>query len=319
MTAPLVSTTDRPYQLLPPLTVEQRDLLRQSIKENGVLEPVVFDEDGEILDGHHRVEIAEELGIEYPRRVITDLDRPGKHMYALTVNVARRQLDQSARSTLVAQMRIRGMSIRRIAETLGVSYGTVRNDLAQVSKTAHLPEEITGADGKSYAATRPTPDVHPSWPTEAELKPWETLAPEADRLAESMEPIADDPRDRTHGAEFEAYDAAESHTQTPEPVTAPTVPVAGSGSTSPEPGRHLRSVSEPTTEAAKGLRSDLALESERRAAAAGLRSVLTYLTSRVLEPAQLAQDYVIALDEFDPEQLRFAAETMAAIAALKER
>jgi hypothetical protein len=32
-----------------------------------------------------------------------------------------------------------------------------------------------------------TPKPHPSWPTEAELKPWETLAPQADRLAESME------------------------------------------------------------------------------------------------------------------------------------
>lgn len=33
------------------------------------------------------------------------------------------------------------------------------------------------------------PVVHPSWPTEAELKPWESLAPVADRAAESMEPI----------------------------------------------------------------------------------------------------------------------------------
>jgi ParB-like chromosome segregation protein Spo0J len=316
MTAPLVATTDRPYQLLPPLTVEQRDLLRQSIKENGVLEPVVFDEDGEILDGHHRVEIAEELGIEYPRRVIDDLDRPGKHMYALTVNVARRQLDATARGGLVAQMRIRGMSIRRIAETLGVSYGTVRNDLAEVSKNAHLPEEITGADGKSYAASRPTPKTpepaaaetpapaadpgpnltsdieralssagpsgmtawqlaflidpagpdadraelavrmapileqlagerrarvvgevdggllwafaHPSWPTESELQPWETLAPHADAVAESMEPIAEP-------------------TPTPEPAAVFPVAVAGSGSTSPElePERHLSVVPDP--------------------------------------------------------------------------
>jgi len=157
MTAPLVSTTDRPYQLLPPLTVEQRDLLRQSIRENGVLEPVVFDEDGEILDGHHRVEIAEELGIEYPRRVIEDLDRPGKHMYALTVNVARRHLDQSSRGSLVAQMRIRGMSIRQIAKAVGVDPKTVRNDLAQVG-TDSPPARVTGSDGKSYAATRPIPE-----------------------------------------------------------------------------------------------------------------------------------------------------------------
>lgn len=159
MTAALIPTTDRPYQLLPPLTVEQRDLLRQSIKENGVLEPVVFDEDGEILDGHHRVEIAEELGIEYPRRVIDDLDRPGKHMYALTVNVARRQLDHAARGGLVAQMRIRGMSIRRIAEALGVSRGTVANDLAQLSNSGQLeqPERVTGADGKNRPATHSAP------------------------------------------------------------------------------------------------------------------------------------------------------------------
>jgi hypothetical protein len=251
MTAPLVSTTDRPYQLLPPLTVEQRHILRQSIEENGVLEPVVFDEDGEILDGHHRVEIAEELGIEYPRRVIDDLDRPGKHMYALTVNVARRQLDQSTRGSLVARMRIRGMSIRGIAEALGVSRGTVANDVAQLSKSGQLeqPERITGADGKSRPASRPTPEApHPSWPTESELKPWESLAPTADRIAESMEPIADDPRDRTHGAEFESYDAAE-------PVRTPL------GTQTPEPERHMRDAPEPMTEAAKELQAEIVRDS----------------------------------------------------------
>lgn len=180
MTAPLISTTDRPYQLLPPLDEQQRHILRQSIQKNGVLEPVVFDEDGEILDGHHRVEIAEELGIDYPRRVIEDLDRPGKHMYALTVNVARRQLDQSARTGLVAQMRLRGMSIREIAKATGLPKTTVARDLAEVSQVGHLPETVTGADNKTYASTRPktpgpadttTPPVDPgATPTAAPLR-----------------------------------------------------------------------------------------------------------------------------------------------------
>lgn len=151
----------RPYQMLPPLDADQRHILRQSIRECGVLEPVVFDEDGEILDGHHRVEIAEELGIEYPSRVITDLDRPGKWMYAVTVNVARRHLDQSTRSGLVAQMRLRGMSIRDIAKATGLPKTTVARDLAQVSQMGHLPETITGADNKTYASTRPTPTPGP--------------------------------------------------------------------------------------------------------------------------------------------------------------
>lgn len=229
MTAPLLSTTDRPYQLLPPLSAEQRHLLRQSIEENGVLEPVVFDEDGEILDGHHRVEIAEELGIEYPRRVIDDLDRPGKHMYALTVNVARRQLDQNARSSLVAQMRIRGMSIREIAKVTGLSKTTIARDVEQLSHSGQLdqPERITGADGKSRPAIRPTPTPAPE-PVAVSPSPAADSGPDPDL-------VTDDPRDRTHGAEFESYDAAERSAQTPEPATTPTVPVAGSGSTSPEP------------------------------------------------------------------------------------
>ena len=39
-----------------------------------------------------------------------------------------------------------------------------------------------------YDAEADNPVRHPSWPTEAELKPWESLAPEADRMAESLEP-----------------------------------------------------------------------------------------------------------------------------------
>lgn len=73
------------------------------------------------------------------------------------------------------------------------------------------------------------------------------------------------------------------------------------------------------TETAEGraLKEDLARESERRAAIQSIRSVLTYLTSRVLEPEVLAGQYDMALDEFTAEELLFAAKTMAAIAARK--
>jgi hypothetical protein len=38
----------------------------------------------------------------------------------------------------------------------------------------------------------------PSWPTESELKPWESLAPEAGRVAESMKPIDPDASMEAH-------------------------------------------------------------------------------------------------------------------------
>lgn len=155
--------TDRPYQMLPPLDPDQRHLLRQSIEANGVLEPVVFDEDGEILDGHHRVEIAEELDIDYPRRVVTDLDEAGKRRYAITTNVARRQLVPAVRSALVAQLRTQGMSIRQIAEATGLPKSTVSDDLRQLSDTGQLdqPERITGADGRERPATHPPKTPEP--------------------------------------------------------------------------------------------------------------------------------------------------------------
>jgi hypothetical protein len=151
----------RPYQMLPPLDADQRFILRQSIEKCGVLEPIVVDEDGEILDGHHRAKIAEELGIDCPRRVVSDLDAPEKWMFAVTVNVARRHLDSSSRSGLVAQMRIRGMSIRQIAEATGFSKTTVARDVDQLSHSGQLeqPERVTGADGKSRPASRPAPET----------------------------------------------------------------------------------------------------------------------------------------------------------------
>lgn len=113
---------------------------------------------------------------------------------------------------------------------------------------------------------------------------------------------------------------AKARTETPEPVAVPSTAATGSGSTSPEPERHLSVVPEQARgEAGEQLRIELLRESERRTAIASIRSVLTYLTSRVLEPAVLAQDYLIALDEFSAAELRFAAETMTAIAALKEQ
>jgi transposase-like protein len=95
-------------------------------------------------------------------------------MYALTVNVARRHLDQAARSVLVAQMRIRGMSIRDIAKATGLPKSTVSDVVQQLSEAGQLaqPERITGADGKERPATRPAPQPTPTpGPVEADEAP----------------------------------------------------------------------------------------------------------------------------------------------------
>jgi hypothetical protein len=51
------------------------------------------------------------------------------------------------------------MSIRQIAAATGLPKSTVSDTVRQLSNSGQLeqPERITGADGKSYAATRPAP------------------------------------------------------------------------------------------------------------------------------------------------------------------
>lgn len=329
--------TDRPYQMLPPLDEEQRHLLRQSIEKNGVLEPVVFDEDGEILDGHHRVEIAEELDIEYPRRVVTDLDEEGKRRYAITTNVARRQLNPSVRSGLVAQLRMQGLSIREIAKETGLPKSTVSDDLRQVSGSGHLPATVTGSDGKKYASTRPTSapgptDAADSPPADPGASP--ALAVESPAPAAPQEPDLIPEHDAASawkgdepgscgvaclcGVELDGFDtldeAAEElarHIETPESASEGAAPLAGSGLDDSAPNGAPRPA-DPTLDA------QLAQDSTRRAAIRNLTSVLTYLNPLAIAPAELAKrEYGPVLDEFKQDDLDRAVETLTTIAALK--
>jgi hypothetical protein len=65
----------------------------------------------------------------------------------------RLQLPAEYRQKAIVDLRLAGMSQRAIGAALGVPQSTVRDDL---SGSTHQPEEIKGADGKTYAATRPS-------------------------------------------------------------------------------------------------------------------------------------------------------------------
>ena len=59
-----------PYQLLDPLSPEDFAALEADILERGVMIPIEFDEDDNIIDGHHRLMICRKHGItDYPKVV----------------------------------------------------------------------------------------------------------------------------------------------------------------------------------------------------------------------------------------------------------
>lgn len=49
------------YQVMPELTAEEYSELKADIAERGVMVPIEYDEQGNVLDGYHRLKICEEL------------------------------------------------------------------------------------------------------------------------------------------------------------------------------------------------------------------------------------------------------------------
>jgi ParB-like chromosome segregation protein Spo0J len=144
------------YQVMPPLTPEEIQALYADIEANGVRVPVDVDEDGNILDGHHRVEIATSIGIGYPVRVLDGLTEAQKVAHAYAVNLNRRSLNREQKRALVAASLIREpeLSDRQHAERTGVSHPTVaavRDELVEEGQLEDLSSR-TGADGKTRPA-----------------------------------------------------------------------------------------------------------------------------------------------------------------------
>jgi N6-adenosine-specific RNA methylase IME4/ParB-like chromosome segregation protein Spo0J len=80
------------YQLLPALGDDDYGRLRADIAERGVMVPIEVDEDGRILDGHHRQRIATELGVDCPQVVRRGMAEHEKRLHAVSLNLSRRHL-----------------------------------------------------------------------------------------------------------------------------------------------------------------------------------------------------------------------------------
>lgn len=149
-----------PLQLFPALDPATEAALRASIQRFGVLVPVTKDQHGRILDGHHRIRIAEEMGAECEVRVRPVADEDEAREIARTLNEDRRQLPREQRREVVAVLREDGHSQRAIAGALGVSQSLVHKDLRQLNTSNQLtePNRVIGLDGKSRPASKPKPE-----------------------------------------------------------------------------------------------------------------------------------------------------------------
>lgn len=149
------------YQLLPDLTIEEYGELRDDIREHGIRVPVDVDENGNVLDGHHRVRIAEELGYDYDTRVVEGLTDEEKREHALAVNVHRRQLSRDQKRELVKNS-LRAdpdLTDREHARRTNVNHETVaarRSELEESGEIRHFPSRADPRTGRpSQPAQKP--------------------------------------------------------------------------------------------------------------------------------------------------------------------
>ena len=66
------------FQALPPLSPEEYSELERSILDNGVMVPIVIDENNVVIDGHHRQRIARHHNLPCPSETKGRVHRHGE-------------------------------------------------------------------------------------------------------------------------------------------------------------------------------------------------------------------------------------------------
>lgn len=110
------------YSVIRPLSKDEYESLKQSIKSHGVNVPVEYDEEGAVLDGYHRVKICHELNIKkWPSLIRTGLSEEQKIKLARTLNYNRRHLTRDEKQQEALALRKEGWTQAEISKALGIS------------------------------------------------------------------------------------------------------------------------------------------------------------------------------------------------------
>jgi N6-adenosine-specific RNA methylase IME4 len=157
---------------LPALDPDELRALKQDVAENGVLSAVLIVRHGEefhVVDGHHRLQVAEALGLEsLPCRILEDLDEERQLERGLLANTARRHLTRDQKRHLVSQLLLRApsWSDRRLAAVSGVSHPTVAAVRARLERSGALERfsNRQASGGRTYPARRNGSNGKPDLP-----------------------------------------------------------------------------------------------------------------------------------------------------------
>jgi ParB-like chromosome segregation protein Spo0J len=105
--------------LVPGLSPEESESLNQSIKADGLCVPIIVNQDGTILDGHHRYKACQKLGIK-PKTIVREFsDKLEEQLFVINCNLIRRQLNNFQRTELALKLKPILKAIVKRNESLG--------------------------------------------------------------------------------------------------------------------------------------------------------------------------------------------------------
>ena len=107
----ILSVNSEYDKLVPNLTIEEYNSLKESIKTNGLWMPIIVNPQGEILDGHHRFRICIELNIKTKYAIREFENKLFEKKFVIECNLKRRQLTDFQKAEL-------GMPLQKINEEL---------------------------------------------------------------------------------------------------------------------------------------------------------------------------------------------------------
>lgn len=171
------------YQVMPELSAEEYAELKADIEQRGVMVPIEYDEQGNVLDGYHRLKICGELGIkDFPKVIRAGMTESEKLTHARKLNIARRHLTSEQKRGLIREQlkETPEKSDRQIAKALGVDNHTVASQRKNLEASEEIPQFDTsiGADGKErprQVARKPVSVFNPTKREERAMKKPEVI------------------------------------------------------------------------------------------------------------------------------------------------
>ena len=157
--------------LLPPLQDAEFEALKADIEANGVHDPIWEDEEGNILDGRHRLKIKPDA----PRRVAKGLTAAEKEAFVFRTNFVRRNLSPAqkeevdrARKATAKKLASEGKTQAEIGKLLGVSRECVskwftrepKSNGTSTSRIKHEPKPKSKAKLNKAAKKEVVRQVH---------------------------------------------------------------------------------------------------------------------------------------------------------------